>query len=85
MKGLQLKFGVTNFGQLMKEMGITAGLSVKGTVFDPGYWYVTTQEAQWVGWVFNKLGADNMDNIYFGLENGLPNPLINPQTGCRSP
>jgi len=78
MKGLQLKFGVSNFGQLMKEMGITAGLSAKGTVFDPGYWYVTTQEAQWVGWVFNKLGADNMDNIYFGLENGLPNPLINP-------
>ena len=78
MKGLQLKFGVTNFGTLMKEMGITFGLSAKGTVFDPGYWYVTTQEAQWVGWVFNKLGADNMDNIYFGLENGLPNPLINP-------
>ena len=78
MKGLQLKFGVTNFGTLMKEMDITFGLSAKGTVFDPGYWYVTTQEAQWVGWIFNKLGADNMDNIYFGLENGLPNPLINP-------
>jgi len=78
MKGLQLKFGVNNFGTLMKEMGITSGLSAKGTVFDPGYWYVTTQEAQWVGWVFNKLGWDNMDNIYFGLENGIPNPLINP-------
>src|SRR3990167_2157001 len=78
MKGMQLKFGATNFGTLMKEMGITYGLSAKGTVFDPGYWYVTTQEAQWVGWVFNKLGANNMDNIYFGLENGLPNPLINP-------
>jgi uncharacterized membrane protein YedE/YeeE len=78
MKGLMLKFGVSNFGQLMKEMDITFGLSAKGTVFDPGYWYVTTQEAQWVGWVFNKLGADNMDNIYFGLENGIPNPLINP-------
>jgi uncharacterized membrane protein YedE/YeeE len=78
MKGLQLKFGVSNFGTLMKEMGITSGLSANGTVFDPGYWYVTTQEAQWVGWVFNKLGAENMDNIYFGLENGIPNPLINP-------
>jgi len=78
MKGMQLKFGVSNFGTLMKEMGITFGLSAKGTVFDPGYWYVTTQEAQWVGWMFNKLGADNMDNIYFGLENGIPNPLINP-------
>ena len=78
MKGLQLKFGAHNFGQLMKEMGMTFGISAKGTVFDPGYWYVTTQEAQWVGWVFNKLGWDNMDNIYFGLENGIPNPLINP-------
>jgi hypothetical protein len=78
MKGMQLKFGVSNFGTLMKEMGITFGLSAKGTVFDPGYWYVTTQEAQWVGWIFNKLGWNNMDNIYFGLENGIPNPLINP-------
>ncbi|MBI3575555.1 MAG: YeeE/YedE family protein [Gammaproteobacteria bacterium] len=78
MKGMQLKFGVSNFGALMKEMGITSGLSAKGTVFDPGYWYVTTQEAQWVGWVFNKLGWNNMDNIYFGFENGIPNPLINP-------
>ena len=78
MKGLQLKFGVQNFGPLMKELGFTFGISAKGTVFDPGYWYVTTQEAQWVGWVLNKLGWDNMDNIYFGLENGIPNPLINP-------
>jgi uncharacterized membrane protein YedE/YeeE len=78
MKGMQLKFGANNFGTLMTEMGITSGLSAKGTVFDPGYWYVTTQEAQWVGWVFNRLGWNNMDNIYFGLENGLPNPLINP-------
>jgi hypothetical protein len=78
MKGLQFKFGVANFGTLMTEMGITSGLSAKGTVFDPGYWYVTTQEAQWVGWLFNKLGWDNMHNIYFGLENGIPNPLINP-------
>jgi uncharacterized membrane protein YedE/YeeE len=78
MKGLQLKFGAQNFGALMKEMGFTFGISIKGTVFDPGYWYVTTQEAQWVGWVFNRLGWENMDNIYFGFENGIPNPLINP-------
>ena len=78
MKGLQLRFGVNNFGTLMKEMGFTFGISAQGTVFDPGYWYVTTQEAQWVGWVFNRLGADNMDNIFFGLNNGIPNPLINP-------
>ncbi len=78
MKGLQIKFGVQNFGELMPKIGSTFGLSIKGTVFDPGYWYVTTQEAQWVGWVFNKLGWENMDNIYFGLNNGIPNPLLNP-------
>jgi len=78
MKGLQVKFGVQNFGELMTRMGFTFGLSAQGTVFDPGYWYVTTQEAQWVGWVFNRLGWDNMDNIFFGLNNGIPNPLINP-------
>jgi uncharacterized membrane protein YedE/YeeE len=78
MKGLQVKFGVQNFGELMTRMGFTFGISAKGTVFDPGYWYVTTQEAQWVGWVFNRLGWSNMDNIFFGLNNGIPNPLLNP-------
>ena len=78
MKGLQVKFGVENFGELMTRMGFTFGISAKGTVFDPGYWYVTTQEAQWVGWVFNRLGWENMDNVFFGLINGIPNPLINP-------
>jgi hypothetical protein len=78
IEGLRIKFGVRNAGTLLSRMGHDFGLSVNGTVFDPGYWYVTTQEAQWVGWVFNKLGADNMDNIYFGLNNGIPNPAINP-------
>ena len=78
MKGLQIKFGVQNFGELMKRMGHTFGLSIKGTVFDPGYWYVTTQEAQWVGWMTQKLGIENMDNIFYGVTNGIPNPLFNP-------
>lgn len=78
IEGLRIKFGVKNAGTLLSKMGHDFGLSVTGTVFDPGYWYVTTQEAQWVGWVFNKLGWDNMDNIYFGLNNGIPNPAINP-------
>jgi len=77
-QGLRVKFGVRNAGTLLERMGYDFGLSVNGTVFDPGYWYVTTQEAQWVGWVFNKMGADNMDNIYFGFVNGIPNPAINP-------
>jgi len=77
-QGLRVKFGVKNAGTLLDRMGHDFGLSVNGTVFDPGYWYVTTQEAQWVGWAFNKMGADNMDNIYFGFVNGIPNPAINP-------
>jgi uncharacterized membrane protein YedE/YeeE len=78
LKGLRLKFGISNAGEILQTLGQGFGVSVRGTVFDPGYWYVTTQEAQWVGWVFNKLGWQNMDNIYFGLTNGIPNPLFNP-------
>lgn len=78
MMGLRTKFGIQNAGEILMAIGQDYGLSVRGTVFDPGYWYVTTQEAQWVGWVFNKLGWNNMHNIYFGLENGIPNPLFNP-------
>lgn len=77
-QGLRVKFGVQNAGTLLERMGHDFGISVNGTVFDPGYWYVTTQEAQWVGWMFNKMGAENMDNIYFGFVNGIPNPAINP-------
>jgi uncharacterized membrane protein YedE/YeeE len=77
-QGLRVKFGVQNAGTLLERMGHDFGISINGTVFDPGYWYVTTQEAQWVGWVFNKMGAENMDNIYFGFVNGIPNPAINP-------
>ncbi len=78
MKGLQLKFGVNNFGALLKELGLASGLSIKGTVFDPGYWYLTTQEAQLVGWAFDRLGWNITDNVFFGLENGIPSPLLNP-------
>lgn len=78
IQGLRVKFGVQNAGTLLERMGFDFGISVNGTVFDPGYWYVTTQEAQWVGWVFQKLGSENMDNIFFGFVNGIPNPAINP-------
>lgn len=78
IQGLRVKFGVKNAGTLLERMGFDFGISVNGTVFDPGYWYVTTQEAQWVGWAFQKLGSENMDNIYFGFVNGIPNPAINP-------
>jgi len=78
IEGLRIKFGVRNAGEILTRLGSDFGLSVRGTVFDPGYWYVTTQEAQWVGWVMHKLGWDNMDNIFFGYVNGIPNPALNP-------
>ncbi|GMQ87497.1 MAG: hypothetical protein BMS9Abin08_0701 [Gammaproteobacteria bacterium] len=78
LQGMRVKFGVKNAGTLLERMGFDFGISVNGTVFDPGYWYVTTQEAQWVGWSLQKLGTNNMDNIFFGYVNGIPNPAINP-------
>jgi uncharacterized membrane protein YedE/YeeE len=78
IEGMRIKFGVRNAGEILERIGFDFGLSIRTTVFDPGYWYVTTQEAQWVGWVFQKLGWDNTDNIFFGYINGIPNPAINP-------
>jgi hypothetical protein len=78
IEGLRIKFGIRNAGELLTRLGSDYGLSVRGTVFDPGYWYVTTQEAQWVGWLMHKLGWNNMDNIFFGYINGIPNPALNP-------
>ena len=78
IEGLRIKFGVRNAGEILSRLGSDFGLSIRGTVFDPGYWYVTTQEAQWVGWVMHKLGWNNMDNIFFGYINGIPNPALNP-------
>ena len=78
IEGLRIKFGVRNAGEILTRLGSDFGISVRGTVFDPGYWYVTTQEAQWVGWVMQKLGWENMDNIFFGYINGIPNPALNP-------
>ena len=78
IEGMRMKFGVKNAGTVLERLGFDFGISAKGTVFDPGYWYVTTQEAQWVGWLLQKLGWENMDNIYFGWVNGIPSPAINP-------
>jgi hypothetical protein len=77
MKGLRVKFGIENAAQILTATGHDFGLTVRGTVYDPGYWYVTTQEAQWFGWLFNKLGWDNTHNLFFGWNEGIPNPLFN--------
>lgn len=74
---LREHYEIFNFGELLSDMGHTAGLSIQDTVFDPGYWYITTQEAQWGAWLMDKAGMQMTDNIFFGLDNGIPNPLIN--------
>ena len=78
MQSLQEKFGVSNAGELLTALGHASGLSLQDTVFDPGYFYVTTQEAQGAAWVLAQLGINVTDNIFFGLDNGIPGPLFNP-------
>jgi uncharacterized membrane protein YedE/YeeE len=78
MKGMQIRFGVSNFGQLLTRMGHTADVSTRGTVFDPGYWYITSQEGQLGAWILEKFGWNMHDNIFFGINNGLPEPWRNP-------
>lgn len=74
---LRAHYGIENFGELLAAMDHRSGLSLSGTVFDPGYWYITTQEAQWGAWVLESLGVSMRDNVYFGMFNGIPNPLLN--------
>lgn len=78
MKGLQIKFGVKNFGELLIRMGHMKDVSLMGDVFDPGYWYITSQEGQFGGWLLEKFGWNMHDNIFFAINNGLPEPLRNP-------
>lgn len=78
MSGMQQKFGVNNFGQLLTKMGHSTDVSTTGRVFDPGYWYITTQEAQFAGWVLDKIGWDVRDDVFFGVMNGLPELWRNP-------
>lgn len=78
MKGMQNKFGISNFGELLQRMGHTADLGINGTVFDPGYWYITSQEGQFGAWVLQKFGWEMRDNVFFGINNGLPEPWRNP-------
>jgi uncharacterized membrane protein YedE/YeeE len=77
MKGLRMKFGVSNAGELLAQSGHTAGLTVRGTVHDPGGWAVATHSAQWAGWTLDKLGWDVRHSVFFGLTDGDPSPLLN--------
>lgn len=78
MQGLQDRFDILNAGEILVALGHTSGLSIQDTVFDPGYFYITTQEAQGAAWVMSAIGMNVMDNVFLGLENGIPHPLVNP-------
>ncbi len=78
MSNMQTKFGIKNFGELLLRMGHTADVSMKGTVFDPGYWYITSQEGQVGAWILEKFGWNMHDNMFFGYVNGLPELWRNP-------
>ncbi len=80
IKGMQLKFNVksANFGELLYRMGHTADVTPKKTVFDPGYWYITSQEGQVGAWILEKFGWNMHDNMFFGWVNGIPELWRNP-------
>lgn len=78
MSGMQKKFGITNFGELLLRMGYRDDVSINGKVFDPGYWYITSQEGQLGAWILEKFGWGMRDNMFFGFVNGLPEPWRNP-------
>ncbi len=78
MKGMQIRYGINNFGEILTRMGHASDTGINGTVFDPGYWYITSQEGQLGGWILDKLGWNMRNNIFFGVNNGLPDPWRNP-------
>jgi hypothetical protein len=54
-------------------------------MFDPGYWYITTQEAMAAAWVIDSAGISDLKapnseggNRYFGDINGVPKPWHSP-------
>lgn len=76
--GLRAKYGIENFGQVLTSLGFSGDVSSQGRIFDPGYWYITSQEAQLAGWLLERVGFDMRHNIFFGVVNGLPSLWRNP-------
>lgn len=77
-KGILDKFGVANFGELLSKMGHAGDVSTTGKIFDPGYWFMTTQQSQLGAWIFDKLGVNMHDNVFLGVLSGVPAPWRNP-------
>lgn len=78
--GMQNRFDVKskNFGELLYRMGHVNDVTPKRTVFDPGYWYITSQEGQVGAWILEKFGWNMHDNMFFGWVNGVPELWRNP-------
>lgn len=79
LKGMQNKFGISNFGTLLAKMGHTVDLSTTGKVFDSGFWVIATQESQFAAWVMEKLGMNMHSNVFFGVMSGVPAIWRNPE------
>ncbi len=78
IQSLRYRDGINNFGQILWHLGFVNQVSSLHTVFDPGYWYITTQEAQFGAWVMEHLGINMRNNIFYGTMNGIPAPWHNP-------
>ncbi|MBF0540760.1 MAG: YeeE/YedE family protein [Nitrospirae bacterium] len=74
---LRRYFDIENFGELLKNMGYSCDINSNGRIFDPGYWYITTQEAQLGAWFLKHIGINTTSNLFFNGV-GVPFPLRNP-------
>lgn len=70
--------GFNNFGEVLSRMGFTNEVSASGIIFDPKYWYITTQEAQFGAWFLEKVGLNMKNNLFFAASNGIPSLWHNP-------
>jgi hypothetical protein len=74
---LRRHFNIENFGELLVKMGHVSEVNDSNEIFDPGYWYITTQEAQFGAWLLKLAGIDTTGNGFFrGV--AVPSPLRNP-------
>jgi uncharacterized membrane protein YedE/YeeE len=79
IQGLRDRYAMDNFGTALTRLGYSAPeVGARGTVFDPGYWYITSQEAQLGAWIMEKFGLNMHDNLFFGVINAIPHPIRNP-------
>jgi len=47
-------------------------------VFDPGYWYITSQEGQFGGWDTREVRVGHATKYLLRRQQRLPEPIRNP-------